>query len=347
MSPILTTLPSTDPGRILHLRDRQYAAELIATALLHLDLFSWLHKHPDATSADIAAHFDLAARPLDVLLTLCRANGFIESTPADQHRLTTLGREHLVRDSPWFLGPYYKPISDTPVVQSYLQVLHTGKPAHWQAKDDTHDWHESMKDPAFAQDFTNLMNCRGLLFGQALAKSLQPLLSDKHHLLDIGGGSGIYASTLVAANPQLSATVLEQAPVDAIAREEITRHGLQHRIKVLSADMFTDPWPAADVILLSNLLHDWDLPEARQLVEKAAAALPTNGLLVIHGAFLHDDKTGPIPVAEYSALLMNITQGKCYSHAEYSTLLDGLHFNIAPYHPTVANRGFMTAIKQQ
>ena len=77
MSTTLTTLPSTDPHRILHLRDRQYAAELIATALLHYDLFTWFNNHADSRTAEISSHFSIASRPLDVLLTLCRANGFI------------------------------------------------------------------------------------------------------------------------------------------------------------------------------------------------------------------------------------------------------------------------------
>ena len=50
-------------------------------------------------------------------------------------------------------------------------------------------------------------------------------------------------------------------------------------------------------------------------------------------------------VAEYSALLMNITQGKCYSPSEYAALMDGLGLKPGPYQDTVADRGFMTAVK--
>ena len=53
-------------------------------------------------------------------------------------------------------------------------------------------------------------------------------------LLDVGGGSGIYASTLLAAQPQMTGAVLEQSPVDAIAREEIAQHGLANRLEVLN-----------------------------------------------------------------------------------------------------------------
>ena len=73
-------------------------------------------------------------------------------------------------------------------------------------------------------------------------------------------------------------------------------------------------------------------------------ALENGGLLIIHEAFIHDDKTGPLPVAEYSALLMNICQGKCYTPAEYGAVLVELNFEVGDYHDTIADRGFMTAV---
>jgi hypothetical protein len=110
--------------------------------------------------------------------------------------------------------------------------------------------------------------------------------------------------------------------------------------------MFRDPWPeGTDVVLFSNVLHDWDVEEVRALLARAAAALPSDGLLVIHDAFVGDDKDGPLPVAEYSALLMNITQGKCYSAREYAGMLDPLGFRVGTFRETIADRGFLVAVK--
>ena len=345
MNPILTQQPATDPAQILRYRDRQYAAELLAAAIVHLDLFSWLKDNAGVSTEALRADFGFAERPADVRLTLCRANGFIV-TQDDRQSLTPLAVDFLCGDSPWNLRAYYTPIQDTQITQDFLTVLRTGKPANWQAQEDGSDWHASMLDEDFARGFTELMNCRGLAFGQKLAAALGPHLADKTTLLDVGGGSGIYASTLLAVQPQLTGAVLEQPPVDAIAREEIAQHGLQDRLEVISADMFAGDWPACDVLLLSNVLHDWDFPEVRTLCTKAAAVLESGGLLVIHEAFIHDDKTGPLPVAEYSALLMNICQGKCYTPAEYGGILAELDFAVGPYIDTIADRGFMTAVKR-
>jgi 2-polyprenyl-3-methyl-5-hydroxy-6-metoxy-1,4-benzoquinol methylase len=344
MNSFLTQQPATDPAQILRYRDRQYAAELLAAAIVHLDLFSWLKENAGVSTEALRAHFDFAARPTDVLLTLCRANGFIVTQDAG-HTLTPLAEEFLCGDSPWNLRPYYTPIQDTQITQDFLTVLRTGKPANWQAQEDGSDWHASMLDEDFARGFTELMNCRGHAFGQRLAAALEPQLVGKKRLLDVGGGSGIYASSMFAAQSQLTGAVLEQPPVEAIAREEIAKHGLQDRLEVISADMFESIWPTCDVLLLSNVLHDWDFPEVRTLCAKAAEALEPSGLLIIHEAFIHDDKTGPLPVAEYSALLMNICQGKCYTPAEYGGVLAEFSFNVGPYVDTIADRGYMTAVK--
>lgn len=350
MSFDLTKNPTTDASLLLRFRDRQYSADMLAVAIGKLNLFTWIDQRECVTTGQLAREFRLASRPLDVLLTLCRASGLIESKGADdesqQHHLTALGREHLVDSSPWFLGPYYAPIVDSAIASGCLQVLQADRPANWQGKEEEKDWHESMMDDDFAHSFTQLMNCRGTAMGQTLADAVAPLVKDRSHVLDVGGGSGIYSTTLVAKNPHLSATVFEQPPVDAITRAEIARHQLSDRVDVVSGNMFTDPWPGnADCVLLSNVLHDWDFPEIEKLVDFTAKALPTGGLLIVHEAFLNDDKTGPLSVAEYSVLLANITQGKCYSPKEYGDILVEHGFELGPYQDTVSDRGFFTAVK--
>ncbi len=343
----LSQPPTSDPATILRFRDRQYAADLIAAAILEFDLFTFLGQRPGISFAEICDHFHWHSRPADVLCTLCRASGFVATDPGGGVQLTTVGREFLVAGSPWFLGPYYRPIADSPVLQDFVTILKTGKPANWQAKADGADWHESMKEESFANSFTELMNCRGITFGQKLAEAITPYIQDREHLVDVAGGSGIYSTTMVARHPHLRATVLEQSPVDAIAHREIDRLGLSEHVRVASGDMFRDPWPDdADVILLSNMLHDWDVAEARWIIDHAAKLLQPGGLLIIHDAIIDADKSGPLAVAEYSALLMNITQGKCYSVSEYNDFLRPHGFDVHAYQDTTGDRGFLAATKR-
>ena len=100
-----------------------------------------------------------------------------------------------------------------------------------------------------------------------------------------------------------------------------------------------------------RFLHLIQTPESKSLrhaffAERAAAKIADQGLLVIHDAFINEAKNGPIHVAEYSALLMHSTQGKCYSTGEYAALAEEAGFTAGPYQDTAAARGFMTAVKR-
>jgi 2-polyprenyl-3-methyl-5-hydroxy-6-metoxy-1,4-benzoquinol methylase len=279
------------------------------------------------------------------MLTLFTAMGFVENTGGVFH-VTEVAREHLVADSPWYMGPYYAAMKERPVCKDYLTVLRTGKPANWGSYKDTQEWAKAMEGENFANQFTAAMDCRGVYLAQAMAKKLD--LSKHHRLLDVAGGSGIYACSLAAHHRNLQATVLEKPPVDGIARKSIAKRGFTERVSVVAGDMFKDAWPRGfDLHLISNVLHDWDEPIVKQLLEKSFEALEPGGMLIIHDAIINREKTGPLPVAGYSALLMNITEGKCYSITEYEHMIKEAGFVEPRFSESAADRSFMTARKRQ
>ncbi|HYR58754.1 MAG TPA: methyltransferase, partial [Chthoniobacteraceae bacterium] len=251
------------------------------------------------------------------------------------------GREHLVVGSPWNLGPYFISMKDRPQTIDMLKVLRTGKPANWGSY-DAQAWAQAMERPDFAAQFTAAMDCRGGLLGPALAKRLE--LAQKTALLDVAGGSGIYACAIVARHPHMRAALLEKPPVDRIARECIANQGCAEKVDVIAGDIFKDDWPRGfDVHLISNVLHDWEEPAVLDLLRKSHAALPAGGWLIIHDAFINAEKTGPLHVAEYSALLMQITEGKCYSVGEMRGYLAQTGFDWRTHQDTAAARGFILA----
>lgn len=338
----LRTAPHTDPVDIYRVRDGIYAADMLLAAIVHLDLFSWLEKNP-ATREDVCRAFDTTPRPTDVMLTLFAAMGLVEERQ-DGFQLTPLAREHLVKTSPWFLGPYYESLKNRPVALDLLKVLRTGKPANWGSQKDGKDWHLAMETEEFAAQFTAAMDSRGVYLAQAVAKSID--LSRRRHLLDIAGGSGVYACSLVTHHPHLAATVFEKSLVDRIAARAIANRGCSAMVNVVAGDMLAGALPTdADVHLYSNVLHDWDEPVVRQLIVKSFDALPSGGLLVIHDAFLNAAKDGPLHVAEYSVLLMHSSEGRCYSTREMEQYLTDAGFRDATYRDTAAARGVMAATK--
>jgi acetylserotonin N-methyltransferase len=342
MLPDLTAAPATDPLPAYRYRDGLYAVDLVAAAL-HVDFFTWLSAHP-ATPEAIARHFGFRERPLDVMLTLFLANGWLLRDQSGAVSISRTGEEHLCAHSPWFLGPYYASLHDRPIARDFLEVLKTGKPAGWSGDKASFDWHKAMEQEDFARRFTAAMDCRGVYLAQALAKKLD--LSGRVRLLDVGAGSGIYACSIAAHHPHLKAIAFDQSPVDRIAHKLIDERGCAERVSVAAGNMFEGLPEGCDVHLYSNVLHDWDVAEVKQLLAASHATLPPGGLLIIHDAFINAAKDGPLHVAEYSCLLMHSTQGKCYSVSEYAELLQSVGFDPGAYQATVVGRGFMTALRR-
>lgn len=315
---------------------------MLIVGVVWLDLFSWLARNPSDVNG-IMRQFRTTLRPTDVMLTLFMAMGFLERRDG-LYQVTEMAREHLCADSLWFLGPYYASLKERPVCKDLLKVLNTGKPANWGSEKDKQDWHKSMETEEFAAQFTAAMDCRGVYLAQAAAKKLD--LGNHTALLDIAGGSGIYACSFCEHFPKLRATVLEKPPVDKITARAIAKRGFSERVSVIASDMLSAPLPSGfDAHLFSNVLHDWDVPIIKQLLEKSFDALAPGGVLIIHDAHLNEDKSGPLHVAEYSVMLMHSTEGRCYGVAEMREYLEAAGFRNVRHTPTAAARSVMTGEK--
>jgi hypothetical protein len=334
--------PSTDPTSIYRYRDGLYAADLLTAAICHLDLFNWLSSHP-SDQKEICRSLGLQQRPVDVMLTLFTAMGLVRRD-GEIYRLTELANEHVRQSSLWCIAPYFASVKDRPVCVDMVEVLRTGKPTRWASLQNGKEWASAMENPQFASQFTAAMDSRGVYLAPPLAERLD--CASYHRLLDVAGGSGIYACAVVARHPHLRATILEKPPVDRLTSRLLSERGFAEKVAVQAGDMFQDPFPdGCDIHVFSNVLHDWDVPQVEQLLAKSFASLEREGMIAIHDAHINAAKTGPLSVAAYSALLMTITEGKCYSEKEMADLLCGAGFSNVEYHPTVADRSVITAIK--
>jgi precorrin-6B methylase 2 len=183
------------------------------------------------------------------------------------------------------------------------------------------------------------------------AKNVAPVLAerislaDARLLIDVGGGTGIYSIAWLRRHPHLRAIVWDRPEVLKVAGEMAAEYGVAERLQCVAGDMFRDPVPNGDVCLLSNVLHDWDVPQCEELVERCAAALPAGGRMLIHDVLLSDALDGPLAVALYSAALFSMTEGRAYSAAEFQGWLCAAGLTPEGVVPTLAHCAVLTAAK--
>jgi predicted O-methyltransferase YrrM len=343
MKPKILNVPQSSPARVIDLRESAFACDLFITAVSHYDFFNRLDKSPLDIDA-ICKSFNMKKRPADVMLTLFKAYGFIKEKNRKFY-LSDTARDYLLKTSDFDLSSYVASLKDRPICKDMEKVLRTGKPANWAAAKTGQDWATSMENDAFAASFTAGMNSRGAYLAAGLVKAID--LKNYKKVLDIGGASGIYAAALVSAFPNLRGAVFEKPPVDKVAGYSISKLGLNEKIDVVAGDMFHDGLPQGyDVHFISHVLHDWDLPEIKNVLKNSYRNLSPGGIIIVHDAHINKTKTGPLSVAEYSVLLMFLSEGKCYSVGEMKELLQEAGFTEIEYRPTILNRSVITGRKQ-
>jgi hypothetical protein len=344
MTPL--TLPATDPTPIFEHFRGEYATALLTAAFAEFRLFERLAAGP-ASVESLQSRLKLAERPLVVLLTALKAMGLLAEDDR-QVQLTPLAREHLVPGGPFFMGDYIGLAAKSPGVQEMIARLKTNRPAGADDQGAAFIFREgvasAMERETTARHFTLALAGR--------AKNVAPVLAEKlplegmNCLLDVGGGTGIYSIALLRKHPQLRAIVLDGPEVLKVTQEFAREYDVADRLSCLAGDMFADELPTqCEAILLSNILHDWDVPECQKLIEKCGAALPTGGRLLIHDVFLTDAHDGPLPIALYSAALFTLTEGRAYSAAEYRDWLTAAGLQPRPVIPTLVHCGVLTGVK--
>src|SRR5260370_37229197 len=187
------------------------------------------------------------------MLTLFTAMGLVQKK-SEIISLTDLAQEHLLKSSPWCIAPYFASVKERPVCRDMVEVLRTGKPANWASLKNEKEWAKAMESESFAGQFTAAMDCRGAYLAPVMADRLD--CSKLSNLLDIAGGSGIYACAMVARHKHLRATVLEKPPVARLARQALAERDFADRVSVSVGDMFHEPLPQrCDMHPFSNVLH--------------------------------------------------------------------------------------------
>lgn len=333
----------TDPTRLYRLRDGMYAPDLLIVAIAELDLFTFVSERGRVPVGGFREELRLDTRAGDVMLTYLVALGLLERSADDSVTVSAVAADHLVAGSRFDLRAYFGSLKERPACRELLRVLRTGESAAWASAAPAQDWESRLDDLEFAKRITSAMDARGAFLGPALAAAINDLPARR--LLDIGGSSGAYACALVDCSSELRATVFERPPVDLAARTLLADRGYSGRVEVVAGDMFNDPLPDGhDLHVFSHVLHDWGEGDVRRLLSSSFAALPPGGWIVDHDTHINARKTGPLPVAEYSVLLMHSTPGKCWSEAELAAFLEEAGFVNLEIRPTAADR---TAILAQ
>lgn len=254
------------------------SAQALLTAV-ELDLFTVLHGGP-ATAEELRVRLGLDGRGLGDFLALLvalqllveRDGRFANGPAADAH---------LVDGRPGELGGFLRGVKHNlyPLWNGLTETLRSGRP---QSAAD--GFAAMLSDPAELQRYAEMMD--GVL--QPLIPRLLAAFdwSGCGSVLDVGGCQGALVGRLLAAVPGLTGTVFDLPELEPGFRARMRELGLAERARFHAGDFFRDPLPAADVVVLGHILHNWSQAERKILVQKAFHALSPGGTLLVHDRML-------------------------------------------------------------
>ncbi len=143
-------------------------------------------------------------------------------------------------------------------------------------------------------------------------------------LLDVGGGAGTFAITMVERHPDLRAVVFDaNERALALAAEEIASKRLEGCVTLRHGDFLRDDLGSGyDLALVSSVMCLLGVEENRRLLARVHAALADGGRVAIRDAIHEPTRTGLPHAAIFGVhLLVSTKKGRAYSRTEVASWL--------------------------
>jgi ubiquinone/menaquinone biosynthesis C-methylase UbiE len=255
-----------------------------------------------------------------------RADWLLEKD-GDAYRKSPLAEEYLVAGRPAYFGGFVRFCEHREYLgwHRLIDALRGNRPVTWDP--ETQDSLFSDVDPVMLALFWEAMHSLSMSTAASLADVFD--FTGYTRLLDVGGGSGAFPIVLCQRYPHLRATLYDLPHVCELAQRKINEAGLGGIITAHPGD-FRDQRglpESHEVILLSNILHDWDERTGRDLLDKCHRALAPHGVVLISELLLNSERTGP-PAAALMGMkmLVETVGGKNYSRDELVSWLSDAGF---------------------
>jgi O-methyltransferase domain len=171
---------------------------------------------------------------------------------------------------------------------SLTEALRTGQLQN-EAKGGEEDFFAAIyADPGRLKGFLEAMTSISLGAAIAIANTFP---WDRYEtFVDVGTAQGGLPVQVALTHDHLSGGGFDLPPVGPIFEEYVDSHGLGDRLRFYPGDFFEVPLPAADVLVMGRILHDWDLEGKKTLLAKAYEALPEGGALIVYDTIIDDER---------------------------------------------------------
>ena len=295
---------------------------------VRLDLFRTLHQAP-ASLTELARRTGLAPAVLQRLLLSAVALGLLEHRSQSRFGLGPLGVPLAQHEGIAQMIEHNHLLYQD--MQDPLQFLNNawsgGMAEYWPYAHE-----KPVPAPPDLDKFTRYSQLMAASQGFVVQEILSSYFFDEHRcVLDVGAGQGRFVGELAAHAPHLKFKMFDLPPVLDLARDGLKAKGLSERVTLHPGSFRDDPLPeGADLITLVRVAHDHPDAVVRQILQKAHAALPVGGVLLLAEPMAQPDEEAGQPSASADAYfhfyLLAMGAGRLRTPKELQSLMEEAGF---------------------
>lgn len=301
-----------NPGRLLQVSGN-YWKSCTLHAGIKLDVFTAIGSN-QLTSEEVSQKLNVNKRGVTMLLNAFTAMNLLVKK-GDKYSNTPASTSFLSKESPRYIG--YMIMHHHQMVDSWSKLdraVTTGTPVRARAFDSSEEWRENF----LMGMFNNAMN---------LAPRVVNIidLSNRSHLLDLGGGPGTYAIHFCLKNPKLKATVYDLPTTEPFARKTIDKFDLTDRVNFMGGNYLEEDIEGIyDTAWLSQIFHGEGPEDCKKIIMKTVSALEPGGMIIVHDFILNNSMDSPLFPALFSLnMLLGTAHGQAYSEEQITDMLAG------------------------
>jgi hypothetical protein len=280
------TTDEATPDGILQLGLGFWGSKTLLSAV-ELGVFTVLAERP-RTAKELTAELGLQPRGVRDFLDALVSLGMLERVD-DEYANAAATDLFLDREKPSYVGGILEMANARlyPFWGSLTEALRTGRPQN-ELKAGVDFFAGLYQDRDRLQQFLHAMT--GLTMTAARTSADRFPWEQHHSVVDVGTAEGCLPVQLAMRHPHLVAGGLDLPPVRPVFEAYVDSFGLADRVRFHAGDFFVDDLPPADVLVMGRILHDWGLNQKLTLLQKAHAALPPGGALVVYDTVIDDDR---------------------------------------------------------
>lgn len=331
-------LPSTHPDGYLRVTENCSSEDLLLAGArarivlesLNSELLSLLVGGGATSAKRLAAELGWnAALATLVLRILCRAN-LISEPRVNTFRISHFATMYFSPESPTALSNfvcYHRRMSQ---LWTHLgDVLKTGNPFVSLE-------YLLAEDREFRDAYIGVTEDMGRFCSSRISVNRRFATVGKAKLLDVGAGSGVFATAIATQNPKLTISCLDLPEVVRSTKRALAHHPAKKSLRWIAADIKTyTPREKVDICWLSHIIHILDPEEVLGLFSRLHVALKRSsiGLIAIHDYLLEDEKDTSGLFFDLFTLSVRLytRQGRNYTKKECTDMLRRAGFDVCDF----------------